>query len=98
MRLPRSPTILRRMRQGRLRSLRSPGFVLAGSLVRFPKHQSLYLTDKVRGRTRTLYIPLARLDEVKEWNAHYKEGRRLMAELSEIQRALLCGEIRAQRR
>jgi hypothetical protein len=98
MRLPKSPTILRRMRQGRLRSLRSLGFVLAGSLVRFPRHQSLYLTDKVRGKTRTLYIPLDRLDEVKGWNAQYKEGRRLLAELSEIQRALLRGEIRARRR
>jgi hypothetical protein len=98
MRLPKSPTILKRMRQGRLGRLRRLGFVLAGSLVRLPGHQSLYLTDKVRGKTRTLYIPLNRLDEVKGWNAQYKEGKRLLTELSAIQRALLRGEIRARRR
>jgi hypothetical protein len=98
MRLPKSPTILKRMRQARLARVRRLGFVLAGSLVRLPGHQSLYLTDKVRGKTRTLYIPLPRLDEVQKWNAQYREGKRLLSELSEIQRSLLRGEIRAARR
>lgn len=96
--LPKSPTLLRRMREARLRRLRAMGFVLAGSLVRFPEHTSLYLTDRVRGKTRTLYIPLNRLDEVKEWNANYKLAKRLVAELSEIQRRLLVAEIAARRR
>ena len=98
MRLPKSPTILKRMRQGRLGRLRRLGFVLAGSLVRLPGRQSLYLTDKVRGKTRTLYIRLDRLDEVKRWNAEYRQGKRVLMELSEIQRALLREEIRAGRR
>ena len=98
MRLPKSPTILRRMRQARLRRVRAMGCVLAGSLVRLPGRRSLYLTDKVRGKTRTLYIPLDRLDEVKGWNTQYREGKGLLKELSEIQRALLREEIRARRR
>jgi len=98
MRLSSSPTILKQMRQARLRRLRRLGFVLAGSLVSQPKHTSRYLTDPVRGKTRTLYIPLDRLDEVKTWNAEYREGKRLLRELSAIQRALLIGEIRAARR
>jgi hypothetical protein len=97
MRLPKSPTVLRQMRQARLRRLRAMGFVLAGSLVRFPAHTSLYLTDKVKGKTRTLYIPLSRLEEVKEWNVNYKLAKRLLAELSEIQRKLLVAEIAARR-
>lgn len=98
MRLPKSPTLLRRMRQARLRRLRAMGSVLGGSLVRFPAHASLYLTDKVGGKTRTLYIPLSRLEEVKQWNANYKLAKRLLAELSEIQRKLLVAEITARRR
>jgi hypothetical protein len=86
------------MRQARLRRLRAMGFVLGGSLVRFPGHTSLYLTDKVMGKTRTLYIPLSRLEEVKEWNANYKLAKKLLAELSEIQRKLLVAEIAARRR
>jgi len=98
MRLPKSPTLLRRMRQARLRRLRAMGFVLGGSLAPFPRHTSLYLTDKVGGKTRTLYIPLNRLEEVKRWNANYKLAKRLLAELSEIQRRLLVAEIAARRR
>lgn len=98
MRLPKSPTVLRHMRQARLRRLRAMGFVLGGSLVGFPGHTSLYLTDKVGGKTRTLYIPLSRLEEVKGWNANYKLVKRLLAELSEIQRKLLVAEIAARRR
>lgn len=98
MRLPKSPTLLRRMRQARLRRLRAMGLVLGGSLVRFPGHTSLYLTDKVRGKTRTLYIPLNCLEEVKRWNANHKLAKRLLAELSEIQRRLFVAEIAARRR
>ena len=94
----RSLAVLRRMRDARLRRLRTLGPVLAGRLVRFPNHNSRYLTDKVRGKTRTLYIPLDRLEEVKGWNENQKEARRLLRELSEIQRDLLRAEIAAKRR
>jgi len=98
MKLPRSQGVLRRMRTARIKRLRSLGYVLAGSLVRQPKHASLYLTDKVAGKTRTLYVPLNHLEDVKRWNANHKEARRLLKELSEIQRALLRAQIQAQRR
>jgi hypothetical protein len=98
MRLPKSPSLLRRMRRARLKRLGRLGFVLAGSLVRQPGHESLYLTDKAGGVTRTLYIPLGRLEEVKGWNREHRDGKRLLGELSEIQRALLVAEIRARRR
>ena len=94
----RSLAVLGRMRDARLRRLRTLGPVLAGSLVRFPNHNSRYLTDKVRGKTRTLYVPLDRLEEVKGWNENQKQARRLLRELSEIQRELLRAEIAARRR
>jgi hypothetical protein len=86
------------MARARLERLRRLGPCLAGSLVKFPGHNSRYLTDKVRGKTRTLYVPLDLLDEAKEWNENHKEARRLLRELSLIQRALLEGEIAARRR
>lgn len=96
--LPKSPTLLRRMRQARFGRLRELGQVIGGSLVRFPNHNSLYLTDKVRGKTRTMYVPLDYLGEVKRWNANHRRAKRLLAELSEIQRRLLVAEIAARRR
>jgi hypothetical protein len=80
--LPESPTALRRLRQASLRQLPDTGFVLSGNLVRFPRYTSLYLTNKVRGKTRTLYIPLNRLDGVKQWNANYTAVRLFVRELS----------------
>ena len=97
MRLPKSLSLLRRMRDARLRQLRRAAPLLAGSLVALPRHSSRYLTDKVAGKTRTLYIPLSRLAEVTEWNREHKKVRRLVAELSEIQRAILQKEIRLSR-
>jgi len=98
MRLPQSPSILRRMRDARLRQLQALGPMLGGSLVRFPHHSSLYLTDKYRGKTRTLYIPPHRLQEVQQWHASFVAAKKLLAELSEIQRKLLRVEIQVSRR
>jgi hypothetical protein len=98
VKLPKARGVLRRMSQARLRRLRRIGPCLAGSLVRQPGHRSRYLTDKVRGKTRTLYIPLDLLDEVRRWNDHFKEARKLLQELTAVQRALLVAEIEARRR
>ena len=91
--------VLRRMRDARLRTLRAlPGGLLAGSLVRLPGHRSRYLTDKVAGKTRTLYIPLDQLEEVTRWNRNFQEAKRLLQELADLQRRLLVAAIEAKRR
>ena len=92
-----TPSQLRRTRNARLKELGRIGPVLAGSLVEFPKHSSLYLTDKVAGKTRTLYVPLDRLEEVKVWNANHKKAKQLLEELSELQRRLLLAEMEVSR-
>ena len=97
MELPESIGALRRMRDGRQKKLREIGPMLKGSLVKMPKHTSLYLTSSKKGKTRTMYIPLDRLEEAKEWNANYKEAKELLEELCEIQRALLQAEIKKGR-
>jgi hypothetical protein len=85
------------MRDARLRQLRRAAPLLAGSLVALPRHSSRYLTDKVAGKTRTLYVPLKHLAEVTRWNQQHKQVRRLVSELSELQRAILRAEIRLAR-
>jgi hypothetical protein len=97
MHLPKSLSLLRRMRDARLRQLRRTAPLLAGSLVALPRHSSRYLTDKAAGRTRTLYVPLKHLTEVTRWNEEHKKVRRLVSELSQIQRAILLAEIRLSR-
>ena len=97
MRLTKSLSLLRRMREARVRQLRRTAPLLAGSLVALPGHSSRYVTDKVAGKTRTLYVPLKRLAEVTRWNQEHKRVRQLVSELSQIQRAMLLAEIRLAR-
>ena len=89
MRIPKSLSLLRRMRDARLRQLGRLGPMLGGSLVVFPGHTSRYVTDKVAGKTRTLYIPLGWLKEVERWNQNWRKARQLLRELSALQRAIL---------
>jgi len=97
MRIPKSMSLLRRMRDARLRQLRRLGPMLGGSLVVFPGHSSRYLTDKAAGKTRTLYVPLGRLKEVERWNKNWQAARQLTRELSQLQRAILRKEIERDR-
>ena len=98
MRIPKSLSLLRRMRDARLRQLGRLGPMIGGSLVVFPGHRSRYLTDKVAGKTRTRYIPLGRLKEVERWNRSWRKARQLLRELSELQRAILRAEVEQEKR
>jgi hypothetical protein len=97
MGLPSSVGRLRQMREARLRRLRKIGPVLAGSVVEVPGRHSYYLTDKVRGKTRTVCVPEAMLSRVRELNENHREAKRLLAELDEIERALLARDIASAR-
>ena len=97
MDLPDSASSLKRMSETRLKKLRQIGPMIAGSIVDVPERYACYLTDKVRGKTRTVCIPKELVDEVGEWNENYREAKRLVQELDEIQRAVLRKKIEAVR-
>jgi len=44
------------------------------------------LTDRPSGKTRTLYVPAARAEEVRTWTANWKEAKKLLRQLSEASR------------
>jgi len=71
-----------------LEKLQGMGAVLAGSLVK-NKGTGYVLTDKVRGKTRTMYISEQMYEQAKEWNEHHREAKKLLQDLSEIQRELI---------
>jgi hypothetical protein len=86
--LPITYTALLRMRDSILEKNRVMGPVLAGSLVK-NKGTGYVLTDKVRGKTRTMYIAEQMYEQAKVWNERHREAKRLLQELSEIQRELI---------
>ena len=47
------------------------------------------LTFKVKGRTRTVYVPLDLLDEVRSWLQEHKRIKALLGEIHELTVALV---------
>lgn len=103
MKVPDHPTLIRRMRDSRVKKLAAERPVLGGSLVRIAKHcgrpgchcqtgekhVGWYLTRPVKGKTQTTYVPLEMLEEVQGWIQEHRRLKTLMAEIAELNRALI---------
>lgn len=112
MRVPDNPTLIRRMRDARVKKLAAERPVLTGSLVRIAKHcgrpgchcqtgekhVGWYLTRPVKGKTQTTYVPQEMLEEVQGWTREYRRLKRLVAEISELNRALIRAYVTERRR
>jgi hypothetical protein len=111
--IPEHPTQIRRMLDARLRQLATDKPVLAASLVQIakhcgrqgchclqggPKHVGNYLTSKVQGKTRTVYVPLDLLDDVRSWINEHKRLKTLLHEISLLTLALVKGHVQHQKR
>jgi hypothetical protein len=105
--IPEHPTQIRRMLDARLRQLATDKPVLAASLVRIAKHcgrkgchcqQGNYLTCKVQGKTRTVYVPLDLLDDVRSWVEGHKRLKALLQEISQLTLALVRGHAQHRKR
>jgi len=113
MRVPQHPTQIRQMLNGRLKQMAPAGPVLAASLALVqkrcgqpschcagdgPLHTAHHLTLKVKGKTRTVYVPQDLLAEVQAWVAEYHRLKNLMAEVSQLTLALVQRHIQQRRR
>jgi hypothetical protein len=112
MKTPKHPTLIRRSREARLKALRRARPFLGASLVRIArvcgnprcrctrgqKHVSWYLTYKEKAKTRTLYVPLASLPEVRQWIQEHRRLKSLSREISQLSLALLRAEAPRARR
>ena len=80
-------SLMARRRKARER-LGSLGNLLEGSLCRADRGDAVrfQLTDKVAGRSRTLYVPAGMAMEVRQWTQNWKQAKRLLRELSELSR------------
>ena len=98
MRVPKHPTLIRRMLDARVKKLKAGGPALAASLVKIKKHCGRagchcqrgekhvgnYVTYKEKGKTRTVYVPLDLLEEVKAWIEEHRRLKRLSQEISQL--------------
>lgn len=112
MKTPKHPTLIRRFLQARQKQLQAKSPVLAASLVtirracgnpncrcaRGQKHLGHYLTWKVQGKTRTVYVPVDLLTQAKQWTQEHRRLKQLTRELTQLALALIQTHVSAQRR
>lgn len=103
--------ILTIRRDSLIKRLRKTGLFVGGSIVEIEracgnpncrcrkgkKHLGYYLTWKENKKTRTLYIPVDLVDEVKKWNEQYQLIRGIVQEVSELQREAIRRHVREKR-
>jgi len=106
-----SPAVLQARRAALLQQLAGVGPVLQGSLARIrvtcghphchcargEKHLAYQVTKKVRGTTRTLYIPVDLVEDVRQWTQAYRRVKRLLTALSALSEQMIRTHVRRKR-
>jgi hypothetical protein len=103
--------VLQARRDAKLKQLADVGPVLEGSLAeigvrcgnpacrcaRGEKHRSHLLKRQVRGKTQSLYVPVDLVEETRRWAKEYRRVRKLLSEISELNRAIIRAHVPAKR-
>jgi hypothetical protein len=88
-------------RQLTLAKLAQTGPFLEGHLSQFKRlgcaTPGWHLTFKQQGRTRTVYVPMSLVPEVKAWTRNYKRLKKLIREVTRHSLALVRTHVANQR-
>ena len=96
MRVPKHPTLIRRLRDARVKQLVPRCPPLAASL----GHNAAggaHVTLKVHGKTRTVYVPKDLTEEVAASIREHKRLRQLTSEITALQLALIQTHLTARK-
>ncbi len=103
--------VIEKRRNAKLKKLMTVGPVLQGSITnvkltcgnpackcaRGEKHTSNILTKKVKGKTKSVYIPADMLEDAKKWTEEYKKLKNMIKEISDYNEQILCLYVKTQR-
>jgi DNA-dependent RNA polymerase auxiliary subunit epsilon len=103
--------VLKARRDARIRELASVGPLLQGSLAqigvtcgnpncrcaRGEKHRSHILTKKVRGKTKSLYVPVDLVEDAREWVEEHRRVKKLLKEISELNEKIIRAHVGTKR-
>src|ERR1039458_9961977 len=88
-------------REAALRQLASIGPFLEGALCQFQRpgcaQPGWHLTFKQKGRTRTVYVPMDLVSDVKSWTRTYKHLKKLIREVTRHSLGLIHGHVANRR-
>jgi hypothetical protein len=112
MRIPKHPTLIRRHLQARVKEFKLNGPFVAASLGAFRRkcgrpgchcqsgegHLAHRLTFKIKGKTRSVYVPQDLLPEVQQWVREHQRLKPLMRHISQLALAQIQAYVPDQRR
>ena len=112
MRVSRHPTNIRRMLESRVKQMAARKPLLAATLSSVERrcgkpgchcasgegHRAHQLTYKVRGKTRTVYVPVDFTEEVRTWIEEHRRLKRLLQEISQLALALVRSHAQERKR
>ena len=112
MRIPKHPTLIRRHLEARIREFKLNGPFVAASLVTLHTkcgrpgchcqsgegHLAHHLTYKIKGKTRSVYVPHDLVLEVQQWVHEHKRIKPLMRHISNLALAQIQAHVTSQRR
>lgn len=88
MRIPKHPTLIRKMRDSRVKQFVAQRPPLAASLGRQTSGM-WQVTLKQAGKTRTVYVPADLKEEVQACIQEHRRLKRLLREITQLQLALI---------
>jgi hypothetical protein len=88
MKIPKHPTLIRRMRDARMKQLAPQCPPLGASLGR-QAGGGVHVTLKEGGKTRTVYVPKDLKEEVEACIREHRRIKRLLKEITQLQLALI---------
>src|ERR1035441_3068682 len=84
-----------------LRKIAHVGPFLEGALCQFQRpgcaQPGWHLTFKVKAKTRTVYVPMDLVSEVKAWNRTYRQLKQFIREVSRYSLAIIHRHVANQR-
>ena len=102
--MKRTPASANRHTQARdyaLRQIAHVGPFLEGALCQFQRpgcaKPGWHLTFKQQGRTRTVYVPMELVTDVKSWTRNYKHLKRLIRQVTRHSLGLIHGHVASRR-
>jgi hypothetical protein len=99
VKIPKHPTLIKRMRDARVKKLAVSCPPLAASLVRQGRSRKGYqLTLKQNGKTRTVYVPKDLMEEVKVSIREHRRIKKLLREITQLELARIQSHVAEKRR
>ena len=112
MKIPKHPTLIARLLTARVQAFHLRGPFVAASLVAFRRkcgrpacrcqsgegHLGHHLTFKVKGKTRSVYVPNDLLPQVQQWVREHKRLKPLLQHISQLALAQIRSHARTKRR